>query len=75
MPKKLAIGTVARCKAGRIGLITSITGRYNSTTGKSATLYKGACLGNGHIGSTWESIDPEPIGTLDEWVKLRAGEF
>ena len=75
MPERLKIGTVARCCQGKTGLILSITSCRDPMTGKYDTLYKGACLDKGLVGYAWQSINPEPIGTLDEWVKLRAEEI
>jgi len=63
MAKKLAVGTVARCKAGQAGLITKVS---------DSGFYNGVCLDCGHAGRPWQSIAPERIGTLDEWVQLRA---
>jgi len=68
------IGKVAKCRKGMVGLVSSVHwGRGYSSGGKP--LCKGACLDPGRVGQAWQSIDPEWIGTLDEWVKLRYAEI
>jgi hypothetical protein len=75
MPKRLAIGTVARCKVGRVGLITGEARRRCNLAGGCTYFYTGVCLDPRRVGFAWQSINPEPIGNLDEWVKLRAEEI
>lgn len=75
MPKKLAIGTVARCKAGKVGLIIRVSRQMDQGRNDFANFYTGVCLDKGRVGCSWQSFHPEPIGTLDEWVALRAEEL
>ncbi len=60
------IGRVATCGDGLTGLV--LTTRTNGDT----VLYRGVCLDSGRVGYKWESRDPKWVGTLDEWVILRA---
>jgi hypothetical protein len=69
MAKRIAIGLVARCKRGITGLILSIS------KVRDRPLYKGVCLDRGRVGQTWQSFNPELIGTLDDWVRLRSEEL
>lgn len=59
-------GKVARCRAGVVGLIT-----HWEIDGDAPILYHGICLESGDAGKRWYSNDPELIGTIDDWVKLR----
>jgi hypothetical protein len=69
MAKRIAIGLVARCKRDMTGLILSIS------KVRDRPLYKGVCLDRGRVGQVWQSFDPELIGTLDDWVRLRSEEM
>ncbi len=66
------IGKVAKCQAGRTGLICQIS---KSRKGLGKLLYEGICLDRGRIGQVWQSTNPELIGTLDNWVRLRYREI
>ena len=74
MAKKLTVGTVARCKAGKVGLITNV-GRRRISPGEWSKLYTGVCLSGRRAGFSWQSIDPTPISNLDDWVVLRHEEI
>jgi hypothetical protein len=63
------IGKVARCKRGYTGIILD----KSRIGGK--VVYRGFCLDSGREGRRWQSIDPELIGTIDDWVKLRHDEI
>lgn len=65
------IGKVAKCQRGKIGLITTV---MRSKSGRKP-LYTGVCLDRGRVGLLWQSINPELIGTLDDWVKRRYEEL
>jgi hypothetical protein len=60
------IGKVAKCRRGYTGLVTQV---YKQP------LYLGICLDAGRVGKPWQSNDPELIGTLDDWVRLRHAEI
>jgi hypothetical protein len=71
-------GKVAKCKKGKTGLILGIRKRYicgHPATKGGKAIYQGICLDKGRIGQQWQSLDPEFIGTLDDWVKLRYKEL
>ena len=61
------IGKVARCTRGITGLVTHYI--------ECARLYRGVCLDPGRVGKPWQSVNPEWIGTLDDWVRLRHAEI
>lgn len=61
---------VARCQRGFFGLVTHI-----ANEGTERMFYKGICLDPGHAGKPWQSANPEWIGALDDWVRLRYAEI
>jgi len=63
----MAIGTVAKCKKGLTGLILGI----KRMSHKEKSLYTGICLDRGRVGQVWRSIDPEFIGTFDDWIQTQ----
>jgi hypothetical protein len=63
------IGKVARCKRGYAGIILD----KSRIDGK--IVYRGFCLTPGREGRRWQSNDPELIGTIDDWVRLRHVEI
>jgi len=63
------IGKVAKCQMGLTGLVLRVL------SGKLGPIYKGICLDPGSVGRPWQSIKPEWIGTLDDWVELRHTEL
>jgi len=70
------IGKVAKCRRGWIGLILRISKvRSLFITGNDTAVYHGICLDKGRVGQAWQSIHPEVIGTLDDWVKIRYAEI
>ncbi len=42
---------------------------------KGRSFYTGICLDAGRAGQSWQSLHPEWIGTLDDWVKIRYTEI
>jgi hypothetical protein len=64
------IGKVARCQRGFTGLVT-----YLANPGMDSVFYKGVCLDPGRVGKPWQSVNPEWLGTLDDWVRLRHAEI
>lgn len=66
------IGKVAKCQKGMTGLVTSVHWTSRDT---DIPLCKGVCLDPGRVGQPWQSLKPEWIGTLDEWVELRHAEI
>lgn len=66
------IGNVAKCRRGLTGLILRVVKTESDlVTGNATVIYRGICLDEGRVGLEWQSIEPEWIGTLDDWVKLR----
>jgi hypothetical protein len=63
------IGKVARCKRGYVGIVLD----KSRIDGK--IVYRGFCLTPGREGRRWLSANPEWIGTLDDWVRLRHAEI
>lgn len=63
----IAIGSVAKCKKGLTGLILSV----KKTGWGNHPFYKGVCLDCGRVGQAWQSIDPEFIGTFDDWIQTQ----
>ncbi len=63
------IGKIAKCREGKIGLVTCVF------RVRDHSCYKGVCLDAGREGQVWQSIAPEWIGTLDDWVKIRHTEI
>jgi len=75
MSKRIAIGLVATCQHGLTGLILSVQKVGKNPKVAPRTLYKGICLDAGRVGQVWQSLNPKPIGTLDEWVLKRSEEL
>ena len=70
------IGKVAKCRKGITGLILRVAKRRaSSISGSDTVIYTGICLDRGRVGQSWQSIHPEVIGNLDDWVKLRYTEL
>jgi hypothetical protein len=65
------IGKVAICGKGMTGLVLSVF-RHRK---KPKPLYEGICLDPGRVGQPWQTLKPEWIGTLDDWVELRHTEI
>ena len=63
------IGKVARCRRGYIGIVLD----KSRIDGK--IVYRGFCLDPSREGRRWQSVDPELIGTIDDWVRLRHAEI
>lgn len=68
------IGKVAKCQRGMTGLITTVL-KPPSGSRMRKPLYKGVCIDRGRVGLSWQSMDPEWVGTIDEWVELRFREI
>lgn len=67
---KSLIGKVAICQHGIVALITGQQKRADDTY-----LYSGVIL-EGDVGSlNWQSIRPEVIGTIDDWVASRYNDL
>lgn len=65
------IGKVAKCQKGMTGLVISVHWTSRDT---DIPLLKGICLDPGRVGQPWQTLKPEWIGTLDDWVELRHTE-
>ncbi len=66
------IGKVAKFQKGMTRLVISVHWTSRDT---AIPLCKGVCLDPGRVGQPWQSIKPEWIGTLDDWVELRHTEI
>jgi len=70
------IGKVAKCQKGATGLVLRTTRiKEGPPDYPFRFLYIGVCLDPGREGQTWESSNPEWVGTLSDWVKLRYTEI
>lgn len=67
---KKMVSKVAKCRKGYTGLILRVSKVRDGTK-----LYHGICLDSNRVGHTWQSLQPEVIGTIDDWVKLRYTEL
>lgn len=74
MAKRLAIGLVARCRKGMTGLILGVR-KVGQPPREPKAVYTGICLDRGRVGQSWQSMYPDVIGTLDDWVMKRAEEL